>query len=119
MDKAYIVSAFIGAGVNLLVNYLLIPRFAAIGAAIGTLIAEAAVCFYQCYKCRKQLPIGSFVVECLPMVLAGLIMFIILKAIKITALNDIALLSVKVVLGACIYFATLILLMLIRKKEYK
>lgn len=119
MDKAYIVSTFIGAGVNLLVNYLLIPRFAAIGAAIGTLIAEAAVCFYQCYKCRKQLPIGSFVVECLPMVLAGLIMFIILKAIKITALNDIALLSVKVVLGACIYFATLILLMLIRKKEYK
>lgn len=119
MDKAYITSAFLGAGVNMVINLLLIPQFAAIGAAIGTLVAEASVCFYQCYKCRKQLPIGSFVVDCAPMVLSGLIMFIILKAINIRGLNDITLLSVKVVLGVFIYFLSLILLMLIRKKQYE
>jgi O-antigen/teichoic acid export membrane protein len=119
MDKAYITSAFLGAGVNMVINLLLIPQFAAIGAAIGTLIAEAVVCFYQCYKCRKQLPIGSFIVESLPMVLSGLIMFIILKTINITFLNGIALLSIKVLLGVFVYFITLILIMLIRKKQYQ
>lgn len=53
MDKEYVVSAFLGAFVNILINLCLIPKWGAIGAAIGTLVAEITVCVYQCYMCRK------------------------------------------------------------------
>ena len=46
-EKLVLYSEIIGALVDLVLNYLLIPRFAATGAAFGTLIAEFVVLFIQ------------------------------------------------------------------------
>ena len=46
-DKVYIISTLLGAIVNILINTLLITRLGAIGAAVGTIFAEATVCIYQ------------------------------------------------------------------------
>ncbi|EOS7703702.1 polysaccharide biosynthesis C-terminal domain-containing protein, partial [Enterococcus hirae] len=52
LDQIYVKSVFIGAIVNFLSNSLLIKNYYSIGAAIGTLLAEIAVCVYISYKIR-------------------------------------------------------------------
>lgn len=53
MDNIYIISTIIGASINLIVNLILIPKFAYYGACIGTICAEFLVMFYQIIKTRQ------------------------------------------------------------------
>lgn len=46
-EKAVLNSEIVGAVVDLVLNFILIPKYAASGAAIGTLVAELAVLIYQ------------------------------------------------------------------------
>jgi len=60
-DKQYVISVFMGAIVNLFTNWLLIPSFQALGAAIGTVFAEATVCILQAVMLKKELPVMTYV----------------------------------------------------------
>lgn len=71
MDKEFTISTFIGAIVNLIVNYLLIPKLGALGAVVGTVCAEASLTIYQTWVVRKFLPIGRYIAEVLPFVAMG------------------------------------------------
>lgn len=62
-DKIYVASAFCAAFINLIVNFLLIPRYAAVGACFGTVIAELVVVFYQTYAVKEKLPIITYLKE--------------------------------------------------------
>lgn len=104
MDRIYVVSAFLGAAVNLTVNYLLIPSLKASGAAIGTLIAEIVVCFYQCYKVRAYLPIKKYILCGLPYVFSGIGMFFLLQVIHVPMKSAILCLAVQIIMGALLYF---------------
>ena len=55
-DRSYIISVILGAVVNLVVNSMLIPRMAAMGAVIGTVCAEGSVCVCQIGRasCRER-----------------------------------------------------------------
>lgn len=46
-EKAVLHSEIVGALVDLVLNFLLIPKYASSGAAIGTLVAEVCVLIYQ------------------------------------------------------------------------
>ncbi len=46
-ERAVLHSEILGAVVDLILNFILIPKYAASGAATGTLIAELAVLVYQ------------------------------------------------------------------------
>ena len=52
-EKYVLYSEIAGAAINLAANALLIPRLAASGAAIGTLVAEAVVLAVQFYVLRE------------------------------------------------------------------
>lgn len=54
MDGAYILSVILGAVSNLTANSLLIPRCGALGAAVGTVIAEGVVCAAQCLAVKNE-----------------------------------------------------------------
>lgn len=51
-DKV-LISVIAGAVVDLIINAILIPRFAATGAAIGTMVAEIEVFIFQYFSDRK------------------------------------------------------------------
>ena len=74
-DREYLISVLTGAIVNLLINWLLIPRYGAWGATIGTIAAEAMVCMVQVYAVRKELEIGVYIKNSIPFMAIGLIMF--------------------------------------------
>ena len=60
-EKIFIESVFWGAGINLIVNLLLIVRLGALGAAIGTMAAELVSCFWQYKKINKYISCSSVI----------------------------------------------------------
>lgn len=54
-EKIVLYSEIIGAAADLLINYFLIPRYASVGAAIGTLVAEIVVWIVQYIYLRNQI----------------------------------------------------------------
>ena len=75
MDKEYVISAFLGAAVNLVCNFIFIPKFASIGACFGTIVAEFIVMAYQTFVVRKNLPIKKYLQNIAPFFIKSLIMF--------------------------------------------
>ncbi|MBB1094879.1 flippase [Limosilactobacillus sp. BG-MG3-A] len=55
LEKYTVIAAILGAFVNLIINFLLIPGFGGIGAALGTDIAEIVVFFTQYYFLRDKI----------------------------------------------------------------
>lgn len=101
-DKIYIISVFLGAFVNVVINLFLIPKYQALGAAIGTLFAEMSVCFYQTYMVRKEIKVIKYLALAFPFVIFAIIMYFILICIP-DIYNSIIMLSVKVIIGGIVY----------------
>lgn len=101
-DKIYIISVFLGAIVNTTINIILIPHLQAIGAAIGTLFAELTVCIYQTYMVRKEIKVGHYFKQSLPLLLNGIIMYIVVANIPLIS-NNIITLIIKVLVGGIVY----------------
>ena len=59
-DTIYVISTIGGAVVNLLLNIVLIPKYGAYGACLGTIAAEYFVMIYQTVKVRKVLEIKRY-----------------------------------------------------------
>lgn len=74
-DKEYVISAFIGAGVNFIMNCIFIPKYASIGACIGTIAAEFFVMFYQSWTIRHELPLKEYIKSSIGFFIKAIIMF--------------------------------------------
>lgn len=111
IDKPFIISGFLGAGLNLIINLVLIPRMQSVGAAIGTLVAEISICVYQSFSLKKYIDIKKYVVLSLPFCISGVGMFIVLFVLNIDVWNLplIILILIKIILGAVIYVLLLTL----------
>ena len=59
-DTIYVISTIGGAVVNLLLNIVLIPKYGAYGACLGTIAAEYFVMIYQTVKVRRVLEIKRY-----------------------------------------------------------
>lgn len=101
-DKIYIVSVFMGAIVDIILNLILITKYAALGAAIATLFAEFSVCAYQTYQVRKEMPIKKYLKESIPLFMIGIIMYVITSSISFV-INNLITLLIKVIIGGLIY----------------
>ncbi len=120
MDKAYIISAILGAGVNLIMNALLIPLFGAIGVAIGTLAAEIVVCVYQSAMVARKISLKPYVYDSLPLVGAGIIMFVSIYCLKLPGeITVLGTLMIKIAIGIMVYFVAMVLWALIFRVNYK
>ena len=103
-DKIYIVSAFLGAFINLIMNIIFIPMYSSVGACFGTIAAEFIVMFYQTFKIRKELPIHNYIKSIYQFIISGFIMFLILSFINIFNLNSLLLIFIKIITGSVLYF---------------
>lgn len=59
-DRIYVTSTLGGAVVNLILNLLLISKFGAYGACVGTIAAEYFVMIYQTIKVKSELDIKKY-----------------------------------------------------------
>ncbi len=102
----------VGAGVNFLLNLLLIPKFYALGAAIATVIAEFTVTLVGLvYICKKDGFKGSILLkQTYKYLIAGGVMFAALWLIKGFLSVSILHLILLIAIGMGIYFLMLLLL---------
>ena len=103
-DKVYIKSVIYGAIVNLGINILLIPKFNSTGAAIGTFLAEFVVCVAQIIMVKNKIKnLKKYILESIPLVLGGIIMYFVLELIPKNSINNFVILSEKIIFGAILY----------------
>lgn len=75
-DKEYVLSVVVGAVLNFVINYTLIPNFGLKGAIVGTITAEYSVALLQTFQVRKELDIKKFVRKSVPFLVIGAIMYV-------------------------------------------
>lgn len=109
-DKVYVVSVVLGAVINLTINIILIPKYASIGAAIGTLCAEGVVCIYQCYAVRDELNMRSYLMNSIPYVLAGILMYVVIFNLTFSITSLFIILVIKISVGCLLYVVLFLVL---------
>lgn len=109
-ENLILLSSCIGAGVNLLCNSLLIPRFAENGAAVGTVVAETAVMLVCVYNAQKYLNMRDIFKGMWKYWLAAAPIIFIGIVIKNIFHNIFLIILITVLFGAGIYFGILCLL---------
>ena len=102
-DSLFCGSVITGAVVNVICNLILIPRFAAIGAAISTTIAELTVCLFQSVVANKDMGLWGVLKKVLPFMILGGIMYF--SIFKLTFNNAFVTIIVRIVLGCLVYGA--------------
>ncbi len=106
-DKEYIAALFTGAGVNLLVNLLLIPSIASVGAAVGTLLAEASVCIVIALIVNREIRFGEYLTLSIPFLFAGAVMYFVGSPLSFSRIAPLPGLLVKTLVCAAVYMAAL------------
>ena len=110
-EKYYTISVTIGAVINFVLNYILIQKYQAIGAAIATVIAEFMVTATQFYYVRKDFKIFEIIKLSKNYWIAGIIMFIIVNfLVNTTFVFRSATIIITSGIGALIYVGILLLL---------
>ena len=102
-DSIYLVSVIGGAIINLVLNYILINKYNAIGACIATIFAEFFVMIYQVIKVRKEISINKYIKISLIYFLKALIMFVMVININYLQLNVMIKLIIQITSGIIIY----------------
>ena len=112
MKKELVVlySECIGAVVDLIINWILIPRYAAAGAAIGTLVAEFAVLIVQYIALRRMLNPMLRNIQFFKLFVANVLAMIVTILTRNFFESDFITLFMTSVLYFGIYFIALILL---------
>lgn len=116
-DKVYINSTIIGAIINFTINLLLIRKYGAIGAAIGTIFAEMMVAIYQSIMVRKELNIKEYLKKVIFYIVPGIIMCIIIRIIGVKMGISILTGIIQVIVGGVIYSFISIIYLISTKNE--
>ena len=89
--------------VNLILNALFIPSMNGVGAIIGTIAAEFAVCFIQFFWCRKDIDIKNYLINGFSFCFIGVIMFFVVEALSHVSSSLLITMVVQVLCGAAVY----------------
>lgn len=102
-DKVYVFSVSAGALVNIILNLLLIPKYNAMGAVIGTLFAEITVMGYQIFKVRYDLNIKKYFICNYKYVFVGALMLFMIKVSNVFLSESGLILVIDCCVGGLIY----------------
>jgi O-antigen/teichoic acid export membrane protein len=108
-ENKYTIAVCSGAVINVLLNLFLIPRYAAAGAAVATIAAEACVTLLELYFVRDCFEPQVVIKSLWQYTGPGLVMTLILVMCHIFAPAGIIRMTFSVALGAATYFAVLIM----------
>ena len=109
-QKEYTLSVIYGAIVNFILNSLLIPKLGAIGASIGTVVAETTVTGTQIYFTRNDFDYKKIIKSTKNYIIASLTMFVCLLIVRHFIVSNVASVFTQFVVGVFVYFIMLVIL---------
>lgn len=104
-NKQYIMATCLGALLNFVININLIPKYGAIGACIGTVIAEFSVMLHQVVFIKKMFFVKKNIKAFIVFFIKAFIMFCIVYCIGLINVSLILKLFLQVFLGSMFYFS--------------
>lgn len=118
-EKEYIVSVMCGACINLIVNYILIPKYGAAGAAVGTVFAEISVTISQMLLTKSEIPYRIYIKDSCLFVFAALLMYVGIYPFRNISHIAIITLLVQVFVGIVFYFLSVLGLNILKNMKDK
>ena len=109
-EKYVIIYTMVGACINLLINYLLIPQYGQYGAALGTVIAEFMVTVIMILLGRKYLPINILSKQNLHYLIGSIVISILLAFLFVFPLHEVNYLLIGILLSVIVYYAYLLMI---------
>ena len=110
-DHIFVTSVVAGAIINLILNFLLIPRFGAAGAIVGTLAAEFCLPTVHWLYLRKELPHGRLLRHAMTYAALGLVMLLAVRLVDaFVPVEGWLSLAIEVAAGAAVYGGLCLLL---------
>jgi len=116
-DKIYVLSMVLGAFVNFVINYTLIPQFQGNGAAVGTIAAEFTVMITQMILIRHSLPIFRYCSQTIPYLFIGFIMQVVVGFYGRLRGESVSTLIAQILLGALVYSIGCVVYFIVSKDE--
>ena len=98
-DSIYLTSTMIGAILNLIINWMLIPKYQANGAAFGTIVAEFSVMLVQVIAVKNELPMRKYIMSYSPILVIGFIMAVLVDRIGVKLGVSISTLALQILAG--------------------
>lgn len=114
-DAYYSYSIIAGALINLIINYLLIPKYQAIGVTIGTIVAEITVCVAEVILVSNRNAYIDYLKSSLIFLVPSLIMFILVRMIGNYLGLHVYTLIVQVLSGVLVFGIITAILMVVFK----
>ena len=104
------ISYCVSAVVNLLLNFIFIKKFGALGATIGTIVAEALVAIIQISSMKSVIHFIDILKFSVKYIISGIIMIICCSLLYLVLSPSILLTLLQIIIGFIVYFALLYLL---------
>jgi O-antigen/teichoic acid export membrane protein len=114
--KIFLVVFFIASLLNLGLNFIFVPYFGIIGAAITTLISYGLVVFVIGYKSRQILKFNIGIIFIIKSIFSSAVMTLVISFIDPTSRIEVIL---SLVVGIIVYFCMLYILRGFSKNELK
>ncbi|WP_297633607.1 flippase [uncultured Clostridium sp.] len=109
-NREFTISVTVGAIVNVILNFLLIPKYDAFGSCIATVIAEFSVTLVQYIFIYKEIELRPLIKAIIKYTIAGIIMTVIVIVIGRFMKPKIITTLIQCVVGVIIYFGALIII---------
>ena len=113
--RVYSGSVYAGAVVNLVLNLFLIKPYGAIGASISTLFAELFVMSTQLFFIRHQLELNKILIKTVDYLVAGCIMFFVIRMIGNFLGSTIITTLVQIITGGTTYLLVMLVIEYLKK----
>lgn len=109
-QNKYTISVIIGATINFILNFILIKKYASLGASIATVFAEFSVTLVQFILIRKEIKMGDIIKMTYKYLISSIIMFYISMLVSHFITNNLLSILAQVAISIISYFGVLILL---------
>lgn len=108
-QKKFTISVVIGALINLILNFIFIPKFKAVGAALSSIIAEFTILGIHIWYLRKSFDFKKILRDNVKYLLYSIIMFICILLISNLLNNLIIITIIQFLVGIFVYILLLII----------
>ena len=102
-DKIYTNSVIYGTILNIILNYIFISKYNAMGAVISTVITELFVLIYQIIKIKKDLNLHNIIKNLIIYIIFGIIMYSIVSLVATINMSLIYKTIVEILTGIIVY----------------
>lgn len=103
-EKQINISVFSAASVNLIFNFMLIPRYGALGAVVGTLMAELVCCIIQYWTVMRHFSIIKTFGKVFCYIINGFLMYVVVRlAARALCVNIVVQILLEILIGVFVY----------------